>query len=140
MDGHRREEGAGADVEPREGGAEEPERDERGGVDVDDREDESGEKDRGPDGHDFGQATEEHATEEQLFEDGRLDENENEENRLAAQGKGVGRDELDKVLVGEVDVGEAGEQFAARPVEAERNEADGEGGKEGEVDEVTRDT
>lgn len=37
MDGHRREEGAGADVKPGEGDAEEPERDERSGIDVDER-------------------------------------------------------------------------------------------------------
>ena len=79
MDGHRREEGAGAGVEPREGGAEEPERNERGGVDVDDREDEAREDYRGPNGHDFGQAAEEHATEEQLFEDRCLDKEEKEE-------------------------------------------------------------
>ena len=53
MDGHGREEGAGADVEPGKGDAEEPERDERGGIDVDEREKESGESHRAPDGHDF---------------------------------------------------------------------------------------
>lgn len=37
MDGHRREEGAGADVKPGEGDDEEPERDERSGIDVDER-------------------------------------------------------------------------------------------------------
>ena len=79
MDGHWREECAGADVEPRKGDAEEPERNERGGVDVDDREDESGEKDRGPNGHDFGQAAEEHAAEEEFFEDRCLDKEEKEE-------------------------------------------------------------
>jgi hypothetical protein len=35
-------------------------------------------------------------------------------------------------LVGKIDVGETGEEFATGPVEAKGDEADGEGGEEGE--------
>ena len=54
--------------------------------------------------------------------------------RFAAQGKGIGRDELDEILVGEFDVGETGEEFAAHPVESKGDEADGNGGEEREAD------
>ena len=109
MHGHGREEGAGADVEPGKGDAEEPERDERGGVDVDEREDETRKDHRAPDGHDFREATEEYAAEEQFFEKGGFDEEKGEENYLAAQGKRTGSEELDKFLVGQINVGKAGE-------------------------------
>lgn len=134
MHGHGREEGAGADVEPGKGDAEEPERDERGGIDVDEREDETRKDHRAPDGHDLREATEEYAAEEQFFEDRGLNEEEKEEKRFAAQGKGIGRDELDELLVGEFDVGETGEEFAAHPVESKGDEADGNGGEEREGD------
>ena len=84
MHGHGREKGAGADVEPREGDAEEPERNERGGVDVDKREKETGERHCQPYGHDFGEAAEDDAAEEWLFEQGRFKEQEGIEKRLAA--------------------------------------------------------
>ena len=132
MHGHGREEGAGADVEPREGDAEEPERDERGGVDMDKREEEAGERHCQPDGHDSGEAAEDDAAEERLFEEGRFKEQEGVEKRLAAWRKRVGGDDFDEVLVGKVDVGETGEEFATGPVEAKGDEADGEGGEEDE--------
>lgn len=109
VNGHRREKCAGADVEPGEGDAEKPERNERGGVDVDDCEEETGKEHGTPDGHDLRQTAEKHAAEEQFFKKGGFDEEKGEENHLAAQGKRTGSEELDKFLVGQVNVGEAGE-------------------------------
>ncbi len=109
MDGHRHEECAGADVEPREGGAEEPERNERGGIDVEDREEEARENHRHSNGHDLRGSSENNAAEEQFFKKGGFDEEKGEENYLAAQGKRTGSEELDKFLVGQINVGKAGE-------------------------------
>ena len=133
MHGHGREKGACADVEPGEGDAEEPKRDERGGIDVDKREEKAGKRHCRPHGHDFGEAAEDDTPKERFFKQGGFKENKGIQDRLAARGERIGRDDFDKILVGQVDAGEAGEQFAARPVEAKGDETDGDDGEKCEA-------
>ena len=85
MDGHGHEKGAGADVEPREGDAEEPERDERGGVDVDKREEEAGKEHGQPDRHDFCKSAKGYASEEWFLKKRGFKEKKRIQDRLATR-------------------------------------------------------